>query len=191
MRSRILVILSLFVGFALLGADKTVSSVQEFTIDASRSTVQFSLGAVLHTVHGKFRVKSGNVRLDAATGKASGQIVVDLKSGNTGNQDRDRHMNEDVLQSDQFPEAVFSPDRVTGQLSPEGHVLIHGTLRVHGQDHEITVPAKVSVHELEVSGTANFAVPYVKWGMKDPSTLVLRVKDTVDVTVSLVGRPAS
>jgi hypothetical protein len=45
----------------------------------------------------------------------------------------------------------------------------------------------MSVGERQVSGTANFVVPYVKWGMKDPSTLLLRVKDTVDVTVSLVG----
>ena len=187
MRSRILVILSLFVGFGLLGADKTVSSVQEFTIDASRSSVEFSLGAVLHTVHGKFQVKGGNVRFDVATGKASGQIVVDLKSGNTGNQDRDRHMNEDVLQSDRFPEAVFSPDHVTGQISPEGQILVHGILRVHGQDHDIAVPAKVTVRERQVSGTANFVVPYVKWGMKDPSTLVLRVNDKVDVKVTLVG----
>jgi polyisoprenoid-binding protein YceI len=127
------------------------------------------------------------VRFDAATGRASGQIVVDLKSGNTGNQERDRHMNEDVLESDRFPEAVFSPDRVTGQLSSEGRVLVHGILRIHGQDHEITVPARMSVGERQVSGTANFVVPYVKWGMKDPSTLLLRVKDTVDVTVSLVG----
>jgi polyisoprenoid-binding protein YceI len=96
-------------------------------------------------------------------------------------------MHEEVLESERFPEAFFSPDRVTGQISSEGHVLVHGILRIHGQDHEITVPARVSVHERQVSGSANFMVPYVKWGMKDPSTFVLRVKDTVNVTVNLVG----
>lgn len=187
MRIRILVVLALCAGLKLLGADKTAPSVQEFTVDASRSTVEFTLGAVLHTVHGRFTVQSGMVRFDAATGRASGRIVVDLRSGNTGVQERDRHMHEEVLESERFPEAFFSPDRVTGQISSEGQVLVHGILRIHGQDHDITVPARVSVHERQVSGSANFVVPYVKWGMKDPSTFVLRVKDTVNVTVNLVG----
>ena len=41
----------LCVGFALLGADKIASSVQEVAVDASKSNVQFALSAVLHTVH--------------------------------------------------------------------------------------------------------------------------------------------
>jgi polyisoprenoid-binding protein YceI len=189
MRIRILIVLSLCVGFALLGADKIAPSVQEVMVDVSRSDLHFTLGAVLHTVHGTFKVKSGTVRLDVATGRASGQIIVDLKSGNTGVQERDRHMHEDVLESGRFPEAVFSPDHLTGQLALEGEsqIVVHGTLRIHGQDHEISVPVKVKVHETQVIATANFAVPYVKWGMKDPSTFVLRVSDRVDVAVSLVG----
>jgi polyisoprenoid-binding protein YceI len=96
-------------------------------------------------------------------------------------------MHEEVLESERFPEALFTLDRVTGQISSQGPVLVHGILRIHGQDHEITVPARVSANDRQVSGSANFVVPYVKWGMKDPSTFVLRVKDTVNVTVNLVG----
>jgi polyisoprenoid-binding protein YceI len=144
---------------------------------------------VLHTVHGTFKVKSGTVRFDVATGRASGQIIVDLESGDTGVQERDRHMREDVLESRRFPEAVFSPDRVTGHVSLEGEyqVVLHGILRIHGQDHEVTVPATVKVHEGKVIAIAKFVVPYVEWGMKDPSTFLLRVSDKVDVTVILVG----
>lgn len=188
-RARILLAVLLCVGFELFGAEKAAPSVQEVTIDASKSNVQFELNAVLHTVHGRFKVKSGTIHFDAATGKASGQIIVDLKSGDTGVQERDRHMHEDVLESARFPEAVFSPDVVTGQVSPEGErqVDVHGTLRVHGQDHQISVPVFVKVHAGQAIVTAKFVVPYAKWGMKDPSTFVLRVSDKVDVTVSLVG----
>ena len=34
------------------------------TLDPAKSTVQFTLGDVLHTVHGTFKIKSGEVRYD-------------------------------------------------------------------------------------------------------------------------------
>jgi polyisoprenoid-binding protein YceI len=179
----------LCVGFVLLGAERAIPSVQEITVDASKSNVQFELSAVLHTVHGRFKVKGGTIHFDTATGKASGQIIVDLKSGDTGVRDRDRHMHEDVLESARFPEATFSPDLVIGQVLPEAEhqVGIHGNLRIHGQDHEISVPVSVKVHAGQAIATTKFMVPYVIWGMKDPSTFVLRVSDKVEVTVNLVG----
>jgi hypothetical protein len=39
-----------------------------------------------------------------------------------------------------------------------------------------------------VNATADFEVPYVKWGMKDPSTLFLRVKNSVLINIVAVGR---
>jgi hypothetical protein len=38
--------------------------------------------------------------------------------------------------------------------------------------------------------TASFPVPYVKWGLKDPSTTFLHVKDTVDVKVEATAHIA-
>ena len=60
-----------------------------------------------------FEVKQGMLRLDVASGKISGRIVVDVKSGNTGDDERDRSMHREVLESARFPEAVFLPDRLT------------------------------------------------------------------------------
>ena len=78
---------------------------------------------------------------------------------------------------------------MTGHVSLEGEnqVVLHGILRIHGQDHDVTVPATVKVHEGQIIAMAKFMVPYVEWGMKDPSTFLLRVSDKVDVAVSLVG----
>jgi hypothetical protein len=69
----------------------------------------------------------------------------------------------------------------------EHQVGIHGNLQIHGQDHEISVPVSVKVHAGQAIATAKFMVPYVTWGMKDPSTFVLRVSAKVAVTVNLVG----
>src|SRR5207253_4296277 len=54
-------------------------------LDPQQSTVTFTLGAFLHTVRGTFRVKHGTVRFDTETGEATGEVVVDLGSGVTGN----------------------------------------------------------------------------------------------------------
>jgi polyisoprenoid-binding protein YceI len=162
----------------------------EIEFDASKSTVQFTLGAVLHTVHGSFKVKGGHVRFDPASGQASGQIVVDVHSGETGDSGRDRQMHEAVLESNRFPEAVFSLDRVKGQILSKGEsqIDLHGSLRLHGSEHEMTIPATVKVQNDLGTATARFSVPYVAWGMKDPSNLVLHVDKTVKVEVAFTGK---
>jgi len=164
----------------------------EIEFNPAKCTVQFALGALLHTVHGTFKVKGGTVRFDAASGQASGQIAVDVRSGETGESARDRQMHESVLESNRFPDAVFSPDQVKGRLasSGESQVEVHGSLRIHGGQHDMTIPVRVKVQNDLVTATTKFAVPYVAWGMKDPSNLILRVDKTVDVEVVLTGTVA-
>jgi polyisoprenoid-binding protein YceI len=149
-----------------------------FDLDRPACKIDFTLGAVLHTVHGTFEVKQGMLRLDVASGKISGRIVVDVKSGNTGDDERDRTMHREVLESARFPEAVFSPDRLTGQLALAGQSEV---LRIHGQDHDVTLPAKISVENGRLTATSHSSIPYVKWGMKDPSTFLLHVSETVEI----------
>ena len=191
MKTPILILLFLCFGFTGGAAEKIPPFAREVIIDLdpSKSTVQFALIAVLHTVHGTFKVKGGTVRWEILTGKTSGQIVVDVKSGYTGVGARDWQMHEAVLESDRFPEAVFSPDRITGQVSMEGESQVdaHGILRIHGQDHEVTLHGKVNLQDGRVTASAKFVMPYVNWGMKDPSTFVLRVNDKVDLEMSLAG----
>jgi polyisoprenoid-binding protein YceI len=165
----------------------------EIEFNAAKSTVQFSLGALLHTVHGTFKVKGGTVRFDPASGQASGQIAVDVRSGETGESARDRQMHENVLESNRFSDAVFSPDRVKGRFASigESQLEVHGSLRIHGGEHDMTIPVRVKVQSDLVTATAKFAVPYVAWGMKDPSNFVLRVDKTVDVEVILIGTVAT
>jgi hypothetical protein len=39
------------------------------------------------------------------------------------------------------------------------------------------------------SVTTTFSIPYVKWGMKNPSSFVLRVSDTVEIQAAAVALP--
>ena len=142
----------------------------EIEFNPAKSTVQFALGALLHTVRGTFKVKGGTIRFDPASGQASGQITVDVRSGDTGDNARDRQMHESVLESSRFPDAVFSVDHVKGRLASSGESSFdtHGSLRIHGGEHDITVPAKVMVQSDFATVTAKFKIPYVASGNERP-----------------------
>ena len=133
---------------ALLLTFGTVATAQssEFQLDPARTTVQFTLGDVLHTVHGKFKLKRGALHLGPA-GKVSGEIVVDATSGDSGSTIRDRKMHKEILESARYPEIAFRPDRIDGSVAPQGKssVTVHGMFNIHGADREITVPAQVEL----------------------------------------------
>ena len=93
-------------------------------LDPARTSVAFTLGAALHTVHGTFALKRGSIRFDSATGKASGELVVDAASGASGSDARDKRMHGNVLESGRYPEFVFTPDRVEGRVAPSGTSLL-------------------------------------------------------------------
>src|SRR6202044_2131770 len=158
-------------------------------LDSQRTTINFTLGDVLHTVHGTFHLKEGTLHLATASSKLTGEIVVDAKSGESGNGMRDRKMHREVLESDRYPEIIFRPDRVDGNVVPQGKssVSVHGIFTIHGSDHELTVPAEVQMAPGYWTATLHFSVPYAKWGMKNPSTMFLRVSESVDIDLTVSG----
>jgi polyisoprenoid-binding protein YceI len=186
---------------ALLGASILAAMAQDATLqsppaqgstlqfDAKQTTVKFTLGDVLHTVHGTFQLKHGALQLDPASGKLSGEIVVDAKSGESGSGMRDRKMHREVLESDRYPEISFRPDKVEGSVSRQGKssVKVHGMFTIHGVDREIMVPAEVEMSADHWTAAVHFTVPYEKWGMKNPSTLFLRVNDSVEIDLAAAG----
>jgi len=159
------------------------------SVDPARSTVHWSVQSSLHTVHGTFHVKRGTVSVDPATGKASGEIVVDATSGESGNDGRDRRMHKEILESAQYSEVVFRPDHADGTIVAQGNssLKLHGIFSLHGADHELSVPAQAMLKADEWSGTAAFEVPYIQWGLKNPSNFLLKVKPFVDVQLDLAG----
>lgn len=156
------------------------------TFHPGKTQIAFTLGDVLHTVHGTFKLKSGSLHFDPASGAVSGTIIVDATSGDSGSKARDRKMHKEILESDKYPEIAFTPTHVSGSLTSSGdsQVQVAGIFRLHGSDHPIvlTVPVRVAGDEFTVK--THFAVPYVQWGLKNPSTFILRVNDRVDIDLS-------
>ncbi len=159
------------------------------TVDPKQSTVHYSVSSSLHTVHGTFTMKRGTLRLDPATGKAAGEIVVDAASGQSGSDSRDKKMHKEVLESTRFAEIIFRPDRVEGAVQPQGpsSAQLHGVCVLHGSEHEITVPVRAELDAEKWKGTATFSVPYNDWGLKNPGNFLLKVDRAVEIDVDMAG----
>lgn len=161
-----------------------------FEVDPAATRAELSFNATLHTVDGTMRAKSGKVRLDSETGTAQGRLVLDATSADTGNSRRDRKMHEKILESGRFPEIVFEVDRISGALNRTGRsdILLHGTLEMHGVRKPSVLPATVLIEGDRVQATARITVPYMEWGLADPSFFVLRVAKEVRVVIHAAGR---
>jgi len=158
-------------------------------IDPVQSKVHWTLGTTLHTVHGTFAFKNGTIQLDPASGKANGEIGVYATSGDSGNDGRDKKMHKDVLESGKYAEIIFRPNRVEGKIAPQGSfsVQVHGVFVLHGREHELTVPVQAEFLGNHWAGSAKFNVPFIDWGLKNPSNFFLKVNHTVEIELELKG----
>jgi polyisoprenoid-binding protein YceI len=190
-KHRIIVVVSMLCVF--LGAQpEAANAADELSLELvpAQSTVKFTLGAVLHGVNGTFALRQGTIRFDPANGHADGNVVVDLASGQSGDAKRDARMRNDVLETQTYPYAVFVPSHVAGRLSDGGPTAldVDGTLTIHGERHPLTLHVIAETKDGHLTAQTHFSVPYVQWGMKDPSTFLLRVGKSVDVDINAVGQ---
>jgi polyisoprenoid-binding protein YceI len=158
-------------------------------LDPARSKVHYTADSTLHTVHGTFALKSGTVHFDPETGRAGGEILVYATSGDSGNKSRDERMHKEILQTAKYPDAVFRPEQIEGKVERSGasDVKLHGVILLHGHEHEIIVAVHSELESDRWKGTAKFEVPYIQWGIKDPSNWLLKVKPIVNVEVEMMG----
>jgi polyisoprenoid-binding protein YceI len=185
-------VIAVAVAFAGLAAfvSSAESRVGVIELDGSKTLVEFRLGGALHTTHGKFQFKGGIIKADSATGKAEGKIVVNAASGDSGDSLRDNRMKDGVLEAEKYPEITFSPRHIDGHLDPGGgfQAELEGLLKLHGAEHEIIIDTHGSLIDDNLVATAHFSIPYVEWGLKDPSLLFLTVAKQVDIDIATAGR---
>ena len=163
---------------------------RQLEFDPAQTRVEFTLSDVLHTVHGTFRLTQGSIRFDPATGKAGGLLLVDATSGESGSGARDHKMHKDILESQRFPQITFVPIRVTGSMAPQGEwqYVVEGMFALHGSERALNMTGTVQISGDRFTGTAHFVVPYTNWGVKNPSTFILRVSDKVEINITAAGR---
>ena len=161
-----------------------------FELDPATTKVEFTFGATLHSVDGTMQARQGTIQIDPETHAASGRFVLDATSAQTGISRRDRKMHEKILESQQYPDIAFEVQRVSGELKPLGRseFELHGLLEMHGAKRPMDMTVVATSDGTQVKGTGMMIVPYLEWGLKDPSFFLLRVEKEVRVTIHAVGR---
>jgi polyisoprenoid-binding protein YceI len=175
---------------AAILAPAALAQHQTFAVNPEASEITIALKTTHELVNGTFHVQSGSIEFDRSTPKMSGSVVVLAGSGNTGNGSRDKKMNKDILKVEQHATVSFEPKSYAGILAPSGDstIRVTGVFTLLGTPHEITIPILVHLESTTAAAKAHFVVPYVLWGLKNPSFLIWKADNDVAIDLSLTGR---
>jgi polyisoprenoid-binding protein YceI len=159
-----------------------------YRIDPERSTVRADVKAMfgLFTVHGTFRLLSGEVTVAADPAQSSVQAAVDAASYASGNDTRDKDVTSaTLLDAKEHPQITFDGTQV--RADGTGWV-VSGSVTAHGT----SAPAELRVDEARMEGgAAHFKVTArldrTSFGVTKKKGMV---GSTVDVAIEAVGVPA-
>jgi hypothetical protein len=174
---------------ALILAPAALAQHQTFAVNADASEVKMTLKTTHELVNGAFHIQSASVEFDRSTPKMSGSVVVLAGSGKTGNGSRDKKMNKEILHVEQYATVSFEPKSYAGVIAPSGDstIQVTGIFTLLATPHEITIPMLVHLEGTTATAKAHFAVPYIQWGLKDPSFLFWKADNEVAIDLFLTG----
>ncbi|MGA7859528.1 MAG: YceI family protein [Terracidiphilus sp.] len=176
--------------FAVILAPVALAQHQTFDVNPDASQVMMTLNTTHEVVNGTFHIHSGLVGYDRSNPKMSGLIIVLPDSGKTGNNSRDKKMHNDILKVDQFTTITFAPKTYTGTIASSGDstILVSGVFTLLGNPHDLTIPMQIHIDGSKATARAHFVVPYVQWGLKDPSFMFWKAEHDVAIDLDLVGQ---
>ena len=90
---------------------------------------------------------------------------------------------------DTFMSVGLDPTQIKGAVAAEGtsKVEVSGRFRLHGKEHEVTFPVEVVAEGQKLQVAIHFVIPYVEWGLKNPSNFFLHASDKVEVEIHATG----
>ena len=178
------------VALALIFARPTLAQHQTFTVNPDASEVKMKLNTTHEVVNGTFHIQSGSIEFDRKAQTISGSVIVAAGSGKTGNDSRDKKMNKDILKVDQYTTVSFVPKTYTGTIAPSGDstIQVNGVFTLLGNPHDLTIPIRIHMDGSKATAKAQFVVPYVQWGLKNPSFLIWKAENDVALDLNLVGQ---
>lgn len=178
------------VALAGLVSPAAVAQHQTVAVNPDASEIKMTLNTTHEVVNGSFHIQSGAIDFDRTKPQMAGSVVVAAGSGKTGNDSRDKKMNKDILKTSQYTTVSFAPKSYTGTIVPTGDstIQVRGVFTLLGNPHDLTIPLQVHIDGSRVAAKGKFVIPYVQWGLKNPSFLFWKAEDDVSIAISLVGQ---
>jgi len=171
---------------------------ETYQIDATHSSVGFSIRHLVGRTAGVFTDFSGEVVYDPARVEdASVKATIEVASINTNNEKRDSHLRgADFFEADKHPQITF----VSNGVEKKGDkLLVSGSLTLHGTTRPVVLPVEVlgtAVHpryKVPVSGfAAELVIKRSDYGVNTWTDVAGVLGDEVKVTLTIeaVGQTA-
>ena len=172
-------------------AQQASAAVETYTIDATHSSIGFSLRHFVSKVPGSFTKFSGTLTIDRAhLENSSVTATVEIASVSTANEKRDEHLRSpDFFDVGKFPSATFVSTawKKTGDDTFD----ITGDLTLKGVTKQIVLKAKLlgfgpGMQGAQLSGwEATVVLNKADFGVNGPAMLGKALGDDVAVTLSV------
>jgi hypothetical protein len=177
-------------GLAVILAPAAFAQHQTFVVSPDASEVKMKLNTTHEVVNGTFHIQSGSIEFDRGNPKMSGLVAVLAGSGKTGNDSRDKKMNKGILKVDQFATVSFAPKTYNGTIAASGDwtIQVSGVFTLLGTAHDLTIPMQIHIAGSKATAKGQFIVPYVQWGLRNPSFMIWKADNDVAIDLNLVGQ---
>jgi polyisoprenoid-binding protein YceI len=157
------------------------------------SEVVFESKAPMEKFKGTTKEVSGWFEADLANldGPVALEVRVELASFDTGKKKRNKHMRENHLETDKYPQAVFRAGGAGSVRSEDGKTIValKGEMDLHGVSKEVTYEI---VLDYRADGTVvvetEFIVKLSEHDIDRPRFLVMKLADEQKVSVKLKAR---
>ena len=175
---------------AVILAPAALAQHQTFAVNPDASEVKMRLNTTHEVVNGTFHIQSGSIEFDRSAARMSGSVAVLAGSGKTGNESRDKKMNRDILKVDQYATVSFAPKAYTVTIASSGDstIQVSGVITLLSNPHDLTIPMQIHMDGSKATARAQFVVPYVQWGLKNPSFMFWKAENDVAIDLNLVGQ---
>jgi len=176
----------------------------KYILDPSSSSASYAVQEQLARLNlpsmaiGKTSAISGEIIInpDGSIDSANSKFTVDMSTLKTDSAMRDNYVAQNILQSNQYPQAVFVPTQTNGlpAVIPQSGNLTYqliGNLTIRNVTKPITWDVTGSINNSVASGTATTSFTFEDFSLNQPSVpVVLSVVDKITLTITIGLKPA-
>jgi hypothetical protein len=137
-------------------------------------------------------IEAENQQVNSAYDHNSGAFVfkVLIKSFEFEKALMQEHFNENYMESDEFPVAIFKGKIINNEeidLSKTGpiKVKVKGTIKIHGVSQELETDGLMDIQGEEIHATSKFIAKPADFNIKIPGAVIDNIAEGIEVTVDV------